>query len=528
MKKLYIAGATLLFTLVAGLGIFSHALAATPILSVTQPDVNNTIRITVSNADSNGWLSLSQRQGSSPTIFISNFGQTDGSGNFNQLSTLSSGRSSSQVEIFVSVNGQRSNSVFVTPYGYYNTGGNSSYNTVSLSQSTLTLNSGQTASVNIYGSNNYYNNSFYIYNGVNNNVANASINGNVLNVYAVGSGSNTITICQTGYSSQCANLYVTVNSNNYNTGTITFSNGSPSLSVGQTSNISIYTNYLSGNNYYISSNSNSNVVSAYISGSTLVLTGIANGNSTISVCQNSGQCGTVYVTVTGYNYNYNNNYNNNFTISPSSLSLNAGQNATAIISNSYYGNNYYTVSTNSNPSVASATISGNVVNVYANSYGTTSISICQNSNYQCNSLFVSVGGYTNGSVLGSSAYSNGTLISENGTIFVTYKNTKSGFANFESFKGLGYSLKNVVPANSNNLVRSNYIVNTPFASHPWGTWIISGTTIYFVDQYGLIPVSDYSIFTNNGGVSQNVVAANGYDMQRPILSIMTLNDSRLR
>ncbi|MDB4939838.1 MAG: hypothetical protein JWO40_263 [Candidatus Doudnabacteria bacterium] len=562
-KKLSILAISL-FVLVGSLSLSSPALAATPMLNIAQPDTNNIVRISVNNADPNSVLSLNQQQGNGPTIYTTNFGQTDNSGNFSQLFTLSTDHSSTPIQISAIVNGQRSNTIFVTPYSSYSyNNGNNGYNnnnnynynnSFTLGQNNVSVNAGQTVSVSIvngYNNNYSYNNTYYVSSNSNNSVATITVSGNSLNVYGISAGTTTASICQNSGAVGCVSLFVTVSGNNYynNNSQITFSSTNPTVGIGQTTAVTLfsnsYNNSYNNGSYYISSNSNSNAVSAYISGSTLNLTGVTTGTSSITVCQNSNgtQCATLFVTANGNYYN-NNNYNNNgsLTFSPSSVSVIAGQTSLVTIYSNYsgYNNGYsnYTVSSNSNPNVATVTVSGNALNVYGVNAGSTTVSVCQTTNYQCNSLYISVTGYTNnynnnynngnGNVLGASLFSNGTLVSDNGTIYETYKNTKSGFANYAAFTGLGFSLSNVVNASTNGLTFSNYIITTPYTSHPWGTWVKNGNTVYFADQFGLIPISDYNVFLNNGGNSNNVVAANNYDMQRPLEQVMTLNDARLR
>jgi hypothetical protein len=65
------------------------------------------------------------------------------------------------------------------------------------------------------------------------------------------------------------------------------------------------------------------------------------------------------------------------------------------------------------------------------------------------------------------------------------------------------------------------------AQHPWGAWILSSGTVYFVSQSGLIPVPSWSTFLNNGGQASFIVPANNYDMVLPQLPIMTNSDPRV-
>ncbi len=596
--KLSISAVSVAVGLAAFFGIAS---AATPTLSVGQPDTHNIVRITINNADPFATVGFYQQQSNGPLIFVSNYGQTDASGFFSQLASLSTDGSNNAITEYVIINGQRSNTVTVFPSG---SNGNNNNGAITLSQTSLSLNAGQNASVNV-SSSNYPYNSFYITNNNNSSVASATVSGNVINVFGNSAGSTTFTVCQTN-NSQCASLFVTVNGST--TGNITFSNTYPSVNVGQNVSVNVFSSNSNNNSFYVSNNSNTSVALTNISGNILNIQGLNSGSATITVCQyNNNQCGYVYVNVNGTNsgnftlsqtnlnmnvgqtstvtavnpnagfnafnissnsnpnivsanisgntitlyalnygsstisicqnnggfqcqtlfVNVNNNFNNSgsVTFSPVNPVLNVGQTMGVLINGNYGYNTGYYISSNSNINVASATISGSTLNILGNSAGSTSMNICQYNSNQCGTIFITVNG---GNVLGASIYKNGTLINDGGAIYITYKNTKAGFANMTSFTGLGYKMKDVINASTSNLSNTGYVIATPYVAHPWGTWIINGSTIYFEDQYGLIPVSDWNVFLNNGGSNTMIVQANSYDMQRPILSVMVNSDTRLR
>ena len=192
-------------------------------------------------------------------------------------------------------------------------------------------------------------------------------------------------------------------------------------------------------------------------------------------------------------------------------------------------------------------MSGSTVNIYGVGGGSTTIAVCQTSPLSCSNLYVTVsGGYYYGydgtggglqypgsgssgsGVLGAVTYPNGSLISENGTIYITYKNTKTGFASAWAFLGLGFKFSNVLAVDNSGLVDSGYTVTTRYVRHPWGSWVKSGNTIYFVHETGLIPVPDWSTFLQNGGQAAQIVPANLYDFKLPILSALAAGDSRLQ
>ncbi len=123
---------------------------------------------------------------------------------------------------------------------------------------------------------------------------------------------------------------------------------------------------------------------------------------------NIGYNSQVYVVVNGVQSSYTNwpysngGGNGSVSLSQNSLALQNGQNASV---NIYGGSNGYYVSSNSNAGIASVSINGNQVNVYANgNQGSTNILICSNNNYgnnNCATLYVTVNGGNNNYNYGS-------------------------------------------------------------------------------------------------------------------------------
>lgn len=150
--------------------------------------------------------------------------------------------------------------------------------------------------------------------------------------------------------------------------------------------------------------------------------------------------------------------------------------------------------------------------------------------------YADVGGYSSptiktgysagGRVLSNQTYDSGTLVLDNGTVYLIYRDQKIGFANAFVFEQLGFKWSNVVYGNTNSIPQI-YTVTNPYSSHPWGSWISLNGTVYFVHENGLIPVTSYDIFLNNGGQQQLIVPMNYYDQQIKYLSNLKKNDSRL-
>jgi len=113
-----------------------------------------------------------------------------------------------------------------------------------------------------------------------------------------------------------------------------------------------------------------------------------------------------YPTYSNYSYPinyYSTTYTQPLGLSTNSLSLSQGQSQTiqiypsnTIYNNGYdYGNSDYYISTNQKPNVASASINGSSLMIYATGYGSSNITVCQNSSYNgsspsCGTVLVTV------------------------------------------------------------------------------------------------------------------------------------------
>lgn len=401
-------------------------------------------------------------------------------------------------------------------------GGNCGSGNITFSQSNVSLSVGQSQSVTIYSNNSYYYGNYSV-SSSNPNVATANVSGNTLNLYGQNTGSANITVCQSGYSSNCGTLYVNVGSS----GSFYLSPTSVTLNPGQTTNVTANFAYTYSGYLYLGSNSNPNVASATFSGSQVSVYGINPGSTTMSICY-SGQCNNLYVTVNGNACYSGYGCGGDLYFTTTSLPQPTV--------NQYYsyqlqvtggsGNYTYYINSGSLPAGLSLSTSG-LISGTAISTSPASFSIRASDAYGRTATASLTLTPVGGNVLGASIYSNGSLIREDGTVYIVYRNTKSGFASASAFRGLGFSFGQVVLAYNSGLTDSGYVISTSRAAHPWGSWIKSGGTVYFVHQDGLIPVPSADVFTNNGGQWGLVVPANGYD-SRPLLPVMDYGDYRLK
>jgi hypothetical protein len=159
-------------------------------------------------------------------------------------------------------------------------------NSVSLSQSALSILAGQATSITIYGGSTPYN----ISSLNSGNIFSSNISGNILTIYGVNQGSVTASVCA---SVGCADLSITVGSVTSTVNPPSFSQNNILLNVEQQATVNI-----SGNSgYYIANNSAPTLVSASVSGDSVIVTALLAGTSNITICQNGGQCSALYITV---------------------------------------------------------------------------------------------------------------------------------------------------------------------------------------------------------------------------------------
>jgi len=122
---------------------------------------------------------------------------------------------------------------------------------------------------------------------------------------------------------------------------------------------------------------------------------------------------------------------------------------------------------NSNPLVASATVSGTSLLIQGTTVGTSVIRVCDAQNFDCLNVTVAV----TGSVLGASTF---------------------------------------------------------FNTHPVGSWVLAGKTVFYVSNTGLIPVGSWQIFLGNGGQAKFIQPIMQGDYFLPLLPFMTANDNRVQ
>ncbi len=388
-------------------GISSGSSVYVAIGSINGPQSNNVAwPAAATMLSSSNMLSLSQTgfvlvPGQSSTVTASNLGSS---------SLYQSSNSNPQIANF-SINGSQ---ITMTASSYGSTTGtfclinntancgsvyvivqNSTAQPLTFSQSSVSISSGQTLAIQIYGGSGSYsviNNS-----SQNGGTVQTSISDSIISL-TTGStaGSSSITVCSTNMIS-CGIINVTIGT--ANSSAVSFSQSSPTVTVAQSLNISIFgpANSL----FYVASNSNPSIVQANLSGSVLTLLPIANGSSVLSVCASAANCGSLTVTV-----NSNSANNGNLVLSQDSVILAIGQTANVTISG---GSMPYNILSTAN-NIFQPTLNTNILTLYGVASGSSSMNVCSADGH-CLTLSVTVNGLNAVSTL-PAGYSSSTGYSQ--------------------------------------------------------------------------------------------------------------------
>lgn len=346
--------------------------AMTPVLSVSSTGSGDNMQINVTG-DPN--VSILLFAGSQLPVL----GTTDSSGNFSTVISSATYGIVPNEAVYIKtngINGDMSNQV-VWPY-FQNTTTNTN---LTLSQTALLLNIGQTSTIT--ASANY----LYVSSNSTPSVANVNLNANQITIQALAYGSTTVNICAVGSTTNCANVSVTVQ--NSGAQQLSFSQNNFSIVSGQ--NVSVAVTGGSGT-YAVTNNSNTNAVTATSNGSSVNLTASGTvGAASITVCTTDmTDCGIINVDSTNVN-------STAVTFSQTNPVVPVGQSTTVTIYGGD-GSNFY-VSSNSNPSIVQANISGNILTLIGNATtGTSNIGVCAYAG-TCASLVANVSSATNGSAI---------------------------------------------------------------------------------------------------------------------------------
>lgn len=363
-----------------GLLTSSVVYAATPTLSLSGTGTDSaTATIT---GDSNSTVVLWYNIGSSAGAATKILGTTNNSGQLSTtitVSTLTPALDTTK-NVYLMVAGQQSVSQAWSSSASGSTG------FPSLSQSSITINIGQTTTVTSQGSSA----SVYVLSNTSPAIASVSTSGNQITVTGSQVGTTQVSICYTGNSSNCVTLAITVNtsgSSNSNSSSITFNPSAVTVAAGQSISVGIS----GGASYYVSMNSNPGITSHTLNGSIITINGVTTGSTNLTICTLTGVCAALPVTVgsgtttatTGATVSAATTFSNaNPTLTP-------GQTITVVIS----GSATYYISANTNQIPVQASIAANLLTLTGVTAGTTALTICPSGGTTgCSTMNVTVGG----------------------------------------------------------------------------------------------------------------------------------------
>lgn len=111
----------------------------------------------------------------------------------------------------------------------------------------------------------------------------------------------------------------------------------------------------------------------------------------------------------------------------------------------------------------------------------------------------------------------GSLINDKGTVYLMTNGQRAGFTSAANFTGLGYSFKNVIAGDTSFLPSAANISSTAMA-HPVGTLVNDNGTVYLMTASGKMGIPSLSVFNSWGYSFAHVVPANSYDTATPMSS----------
>lgn len=115
----------------------------------------------------------------------------------------------------------------------------------------------------------------------------------------------------------------------------------------------------------------------------------------------------------------------------------------------------------------------------------------------------------------------GALINDNGTVYLVTEG-KAGFTNEAAFKGMGYSYKNVYPGDTSFLIPDGGI-STDQCRHLHGSLVNDNGTLYLMLYMTKLGVPTMAVLDSWGYWLEDAVPANSFDRLVPNIGIL---DSR--
>ncbi|MCK9446081.1 peptidoglycan-binding protein [bacterium] len=374
---------------------------------------------------------------------------------------------------------------------------NSGTTPLTFSQNNLTIAYNQSVPVTVSGGTGFYT----ILSNSNSNNVSASLSSSTVTVRALqSSGQSSITVCSSDISS-CGIINITVGATS--SATLYFSQTNPTVSIGQTTTISISGG--GSSSYYLSSNSNNSVVQATVSGTTLSLYGILSGSSTITVCSSAGSCNSLGISVSYVSSG------GSLTLSQSSVSLLVGQSVGITISG---GATPYSISSGSG-NIFQSSLNGNIITLSGITIGSSTLLVCS-SESACVNLSVAVNSSSSSTSNPTFSQNNLSLIlgqsqsvtvSGNGGYYVS-GNTSSSVAS-ATINGTVITINSLSLGNTNISICQNgglcsVLYVTVLSSASTTTTTAATSFLTFSNKAPSLSVGQGSVITISGGSGYTV------------------------
>ena len=483
-----------LITAFCSLSFVSNA-RATALTSLSLSNTTgDTVQVQITGA-SNSSIQLSYLLSGASALTSVIFGATDGSGNFS--TSISSGGYGIPAgsPVFATINGVQSGTALWPSYT----------SSLSFSQTNVQIAVGQSVTISASKS---------LVLELNNATADigTSVSGSQVIITGLDYGLGTLTFCSSNVG--CGSISVEVGSQSGQS-QVSLDQSSVSLYVGQAKSVSVLSG--SHNGYIVSSNSNSAALHATLTRTSDIvwIYGDAPGTATLVICsiESSTNCANLTVTVL-------NTSSTALSFSQNDLLLSHGLTQTVTVSGG--PNSSYYILSNSNSSVAAATISGNLITIKGGTYsGSNVITVCSTSvNNTCGSLnvtlvdtstnassitvlsfdrnVVSVARGDTSNVIVSGGDGTGYSVSSNsapGIATASINGTGSSIALYGS--SVGSSIITICSASASTVCASLYVTITPALS-----------PIVFSGNYIALTSGGKFIITISGGSGTNTVYSN--------------------
>jgi len=131
-------------------------------------------------------------------------------------------------------------------------------------------------------------------------------------------------------------------------------------------------------------------------------------------------------------------------------------------------------------------------------------------------------------------YADGTLVNDNGTIFLIGNGQKRGFTTADVYTGLGYSFTGssvVVPEDIYTATFAEYtggaVIDSADEAHPNGALVDVNGTVFQIDNGTLVGIPSEAVFGSHGLSWDNVVPSNAADQAMTVGANMKFADGTL-